>query len=336
MNKYKNKFRVLCLTDHDKHSKENSIYALLSKMLVSDRCKEVVVASRSAELNKDFFYNHTFDTIHGHGVRAEFNYQNAQQDLHTKIEAYNPRDFDIIFLRLPRPVTDAFLKALETTFTDQCIINKPSGIITCSSKAVLVNFPEVCPPIKLCRSPKEVLSFASQFDTVIKPLKEYGGKGIVKIINNVVNDGTQNLFIETYLNTMHEEIHNEGVLAMKYLKNVNQGDKRLIVVGGQVLAASLRMPPENSWLCNVSMGGTSISSEPDVDELKIIESINPFLLEKGILIYGADTLVNDDGKRILSEINALSIGGFPQAEKQTGLPIIQLTIDKIFDYACRL
>jgi glutathione synthase len=327
------KYKVLCLTDHDKHSKENSIYAILSAMAKTERCEEIQVASRSSQLNTPFFDGHDFSRIFAVRVESEFDYESAKTDLHEKCHALDPNEFDILFLRLPRPVSDQFLMELEAAFPAQCFINKPSGIVVCSSKEVLVNFPEVCPPIKLCRSTKDVLDFASKFDLVLKPLREYGGKGIVRIQKGIVNDGQNNIDIQTYLKSIESTLAKEGVLAMKYLKNVKEGDKRLIVVGGEILAASLRLPSENSWLCNVAMGGTSVTSAPETEELEIIQRINPFLQEQGILIYGADTLVNDDGKRILSEINTLSIGGFPQAEKQTGKPIINITIDKIFSYA---
>ncbi|MEL7221577.1 MAG: hypothetical protein AAGJ93_09680, partial [Bacteroidota bacterium] len=58
----------------------------------------------------------------------------------------------------------------------------------------------------------------------------------------------------------------------------------------------------------------------------------PRLQEAGVLIYGVDTLMGDDGKRVLSEINTLSIGGFPQAEAQSGRPIISQTIELLFNY----
>lgn len=327
------KYRILCLTDHDKHSKENSLYDILSAMSQHVRCEQLVVASRSAKLNSPFYEQADFSKIHGLMVDSEFNFENAKMDLHEKIIEFNPIDFDVIFLRLPRPVTDDFLKSLELNFSGKCFVNKPSGIITCSSKSVLLNFPDVCPPIKLCYSVQEIIEFSYQYDAVLKPLREYGGKGIVRIKDNVINDGNRDWDVLEYLKNIEPTIIKDGFLIMKYLENVSQGDKRLIVIGGEILAASLRMPSNDSWLCNVAMGGTSVASQPDDKELEIIERINPYLNKKGILIYGADTLVDDKGQRTLSEINALSIGGFPQAEKQTGKPIIKMTIDKIIDYA---
>ncbi len=327
------KYRILCLTDHDRHSKENSLYSILSGMSQHIRCEQVIVASRSSNKNISFFDDFDFSKIYGLKVTNGFNYEDAKSDLYKKIVEVDPNDFDIIFLRLPRPISDEFLRALQLNFSQKCFVNKPSGIITCSSKSVLLNFPDVCPPIRLCHSIQEIMVFSDMYNTVLKPLKEYGGKGIIRIKDRVINDGEQDWELEKYLRKIEPTITKDGYLAMKYLENVSQGDKRLIVVGGEVLAASLRLPPDDSWLCNVAMGGTSVASQADENELKIIESINPYLKQQGILIYGADTLVDDNGQRTLSEINALSIGGFPQAEKQTGKPIIKMTLDKIVDYA---
>jgi glutathione synthase len=198
---------------------------------------------------------------------------------------------------------------------------------------MLLNFQDVCPPIKLCHSVEEILEFANYHELVLKPLKEYGGKGILRLNKHELQDGDKKYDSETYLKSIETYIQKEGFLAMKFLKNVKQGDKRLIVVDGDIMAASLRMPADGSWLCNVAMGGTSVKTVPDDREIQIIERINPYLKENGILMYGADTLVDDNGDRILSEINTLSIGGFPQAEMQTKRPIIKITIDKIFKYA---
>ena len=152
-------------------------------------------------------------------------------------------------------------------------------------------------------------------------------------MNGVLNDGKEDHDIYEYLEKIKTIITSEGLMAMKYLTNVKLGDKRLLVVGGEVLAASLRMPAKGSWLCNVSMGGLAQIAVADEDELDIVRVIDPFLSKNGIFIYGVDTLVDDSGKRTLSEINALSIGGFMQAEEQTGKPILQISTNKIFNYA---
>lgn len=327
------KYRILCLTDHKSHSKENSLYAIVSKLSRNSRCEEIVVASRSNEENNTFFFDHKFHSLFAIKVDDQFDFESSKENLMSVNNRIFVDEYDIIFLRLPRPVTDDFLFSLEATFPDKLFINQPSGIVKCSNKSVLLNFEDVCPPIKLCKSVDEIIEFSKLHDIVLKPLKEYGGKGLVRIMNSALNDGKEDHNVYEYLEKMETIIRSEGLMAMKYLTNVKLGDKRLLVVGGEVLAASLRMPAKGSWLCNVSMGGSAQIAEADEDELDIVRIIDPFLSKNGIFIYGVDTLVDDSGKRILSEINALSIGGFKQAEEQTGKPVLQITTNKIFDYA---
>lgn len=327
------KFKTIALTDHTNHSKENSLYAILRQMADHPQCSQLDVASRGNINNALFFDDVSTTQLSVKSVDQSFNFDKKGLQFNLKTRSVDLLDYDIILLRLPRPISDHFLITLREIAQDKVIINDPLGIITCSSKSFLLHFPDLCPPIKLCRSIEEVIQFSKVHDLVLKPLKAYGGKGLLKITGAVLNDGQQDWETLPFLKTIEEELNTEGFLAMKYLKNVHEGDKRLIVVNGKILAASLRLPAKDSWLCNVAQGGTSIPSKPTHREQEIVKKINPLLTQHGILIYGVDTLVDDQGERILSEINTLSIGGFPQAEKQTGLPIIQMTLDQIFNYA---
>ena len=121
-------------------------------------------------------------------------------------------------------------------------------------------------------------------------------------------------------------------LGVKFLSNVSQGDKRIVVVNGKVLGASLRLPAQDSWICNVAMGGSSNYAEIDEAERQIIQRINPTLSRLGLVMYGVDTLMGDEGKRILSEINATSIGGLPQIEALSGRPVVEETCELIWQY----
>lgn len=324
--------KFLVLTDHSGHSKENSVYALMKKLSEQPEVEKVMVASRGFEANDAFFKACSTDNVYAIPVTENFGFDMTKQQFSKRDYLVSVSDFDVIIMRLPRPVTENFLNFIAELGKDKVIINHPKGITETSTKAFLLNFPSVCPDMRLCYSIEEILDFSSKFPIVLKPLKEYGGKGLLKINGNQLNDGNEDFDTMTYLKQQKEYIKTEGYLAMKFLKNVSKGDKRILVVNGKILAASLRLPAEDSWLCNVAQGGTSTPSEVNADEIKIIETITPKLLEAGILIFGADTLVDDDGRRILSEVNTLSIGGFPQAEKQTGQPILQQTIDEIINY----
>lgn len=329
----KQQYRVLVLTDHRGHSAENSIYALLRAMKQSEHCASVDIASRGLAVNDAFFYHKEANQLFVSQVSEIFTFDASGAAFLYQLRRASTTDYDLVFLRLPRPLSDDFLAWLPSVFPSQAMVNHPNGILTTSTKAFLLNFPELCPPMKLCYTLEDVWTQATQRSIVLKPLKEYGGRGLLKIAKEQVDDGDQSYPLSEYRVELAARLEEGPLLAMSFLKNVSQGDKRIIVVDGEIMAASLRLPPAGGWLCNVSRGGVSVATEVTPEEEHIIRTISPRLREEGVLVFGADTLTNDQGKRVLSEINTLSIGGFPQAEAQSGRPIIPLTIDKIFKYA---
>lgn len=329
----KGSYRILVLTDHTGHSDQNSIYAILNQMIEDPRCQSIYVASRGLKENALFFDGMQRHALLGCKIDKSFKFTHDGEFFKKSIQKIKISEFDLVFMRLPRPISDEFLLWLDEVFSHTVIFNKPSGIIATSTKQYLVNFPDVCPEIRLCHSIEDVKEEIKKFPIVLKPLKEYGGRGLLRIDGDILDDGIMEYDTDEYLEAMEEDLAENGYLSMKYLKNVSEGDKRILVVGGEILAASLRLPAKDSWLCNVAQGGTSVATDITEIEQKIVARINPELKQKGILIYGVDTLVGDDGHRVLSEINTLSIGGFPQAEKQSGKPIIKQLINKIFEYA---
>lgn len=122
------------------------------------------------------------------------------------------------------------------------------------------------------------------------------------------------------------------MLAMKFLKNVVLGDKRTIVANTRILGSAIRMPAADHWICNVAQGGHALPAVPDEDELKIEARLTPLLYEKGIVLYGFDTLVDDDGKRVLSEINTMSVGGLLPLQEMIGNPVVMNSATGILDY----
>lgn len=326
------KYRFLTLTDHARHSAENSLYQLMTTLAKHEQCEQIDVASRGNMHNDAFFKGCLPAQLSAKAVDADFAFDASGAQFMETSKLVDIRDYDVVFMRLPRPISNEFLHFLSRIAAGKIIINNPSGIMKTSSKSWLLNFPELCPSMRLCFSIDEILEFATQFPIVLKPLREYGGKGIVRIEANQVFEGNQAYPISSYLESIRETIESEGYLAMKFLKNVSQGDKRILVVNGQILAASLRLPPKDSWLCNVAQGGRSILAEVEPEEIQIVETISPKLLAAGIVFCGIDTLVNDDGKRVLSEVNTLSVGGFPQAEAQTGRPVLQQAINEIIKH----
>ncbi|CAH0999074.1 Glutathione synthetase [Neolewinella maritima] len=309
----------LVLTDHSGHSDQNSVYSLVSTLAADPRCKYVDIASRGNPKNAPFFQG-ARTQVQGFRVKGKLQFQPSGRQFLEDTHPLDPQAYDVIWLRLPHPVSAVFFDALadyNSGADAPLCINNPEGIEVTGDKSFLLNFPEWTPPIRLVRNAEEAREYARHFPLVLKPLRAYGGNGILRV--NGPEDVTGADFSTPYL-------------AMKFLQNVSQGDKRILVVNGKILAASLRLPAPGQWLCNVAQGGKSIGAEVAPEEHAMIEAIAPELLRRGICFCGVDTLVADDGRRVLSELNTLSIGGFPQAEAQTGRPILQQTIDELFSY----
>jgi glutathione synthase len=126
-------------------------------------------------------------------------------------------------------------------------------------------------------------------------------------------------------------LEEENLIAMKYLKNVKNGDKRIVVVNGKILGGILRKPQPDSWLCNTDKGGLPVISNITPEEEKICVIVNKDLAEKGQVIYGIDTLEDDDGTRILSEINTVNAGGLHELY-EVDENLYQTVVQSIYDY----
>lgn len=322
---------LLVLTDHSTHSEENSIYLLLKEMLRHPICERIDVASRGIDGNKLFFEKMASKTLYGTQVSAMFSYRDDAYFFKKNLTKLALRNYDAVLMRLPYPTPEGFWPFVETTFKHAVIVNRPTGIEEVGNKAFMLNFPEVCPPMRYCTSMEDIDSFRQEFPIVLKPTKSYGGKGIVKIEGDKASvAGGRTMDYTEFVKTISGSPMD--YLGVQFLKNVTQGDKRIVICNGEILGASLRTPKNGSWVCNVSQGGSSSESEADADERAIVERIDPVLQERGVIFYGIDTLVNDDGRRILSEINTASIGGIIRIEEYSRRPVMKRAAELLWDY----
>ena len=327
------RFRMLVLTDHTTHREGESIYPLLRTMATNDLCSSIDVASRGNSKNNPFFYEYSSNKLFAVQVDQNFNF-NKRKDLYMELSRkVYLSDFDVVFLRMDRPIPDEFFDFLMDQFPEENIINRPSGIRLTGSKRFLLRFPELCPPMKLCHTIEDIEVFRDQFPIVLKPLQNFGGKGLIRINGEKVWIENQPLSFENLKPIIEEHLQQQGpYLAMKYLNNVTMGDKRIIVVKGKIMGAILRIPQKGSWLSNLSMGASAHYTEPDSNEREIANTISQPILEQGVVIFGFDTLMNDDGKRVLSEINTLNVGGLYEAELYSGKPVLQMASNSIWEY----
>ena len=330
--------KFLVLTDHRGHSEQNSLYALARTLAADARTASVRVASRGDGRNDAFFAGDLAAAAYGPvvGDRFAFDPTGAQFAGATECQRYG--EADAVWLRLPPPADRSFFARLTTPAPASApenaplVFNDPAGILATGSKAFLRHFPELTAPTRWVRSATDIRDFAARHPIVLKPLQEYGGRGLVRVAGDTAEADGQTYALADWLAASAPDVAAGHYLAMKFLKNVTAGDKRILVVNGKILGASLRLPAPGGWLCNVAQGGRSLPSQPTPAEEAIVATVAPALLERGVVMFGVDTLADDDGRRVLSELNTNSVGGFPQAEAQSGRPVLQQTIDGIYDY----
>jgi len=277
------KLKFLILTDHLGHSKQNSLYSLTRKLVKDSRTAFVFIASRGDDRNNAFFTGKMKAAIYGLTAKENFSFDPSGKQFSSSADHLQYGEADVVWLRLPPPADQNFFAHLTPLFPASApenfslsedeerplVINHPAGIIETGSKAYLLNFSNFTAAVRRVQSKLEVQRFATLHPIVLKPLQEYGGRGLVRIMNDQAEVGGEQFPLHKWLDTTSADIEAGNYLAMKYLKNVSEGDKRILVVNGEIMGASLRIPAPGQWLCNVSQGGTSVPTEiaPEEEEM---------------------------------------------------------------------
>ena len=208
------------------------------------------------------------------------------------LENFNLTDADLIFMRSDPPVDDEYLQCcscLEKIQDEVLIINKPTSLFT-NEKLCTLKWPELIPKTFLIDKPNQSIleEYIEIFPTgiVVKPLNLCGGEGVQ--MYNGRNFDSLNLDDSQYI-------------IQEFIKEVYEGDKRIIMLNGEPLGAILRVAKEGSFICNFHAGGSPYPTEINKDDINICNKIKSFLIESGIYFAGIDII---GGK--LTEINITS------------------------------
>jgi len=208
-------------------------------------------------------------------------------------------DLDVILMRKDPPFDSEFiystyiLEAAERQGT--LVVNKPQSLRDCNEKVFATDFPQCIPPLLVSRDNQMLKAFLEQHDEVVyKPLDGMGGTSIFR-----VKQGDQNLnvILETLTN-----YGNDTIMAQKYLPEIIQGDKRVLIVDGEVVPFCLaRIPSAGEFRGNLAAGGKGRVQALSERDKWIASQVAPSLKEKGLLFVGLD-IIGD----YLTEINVTS------------------------------
>ena len=208
-------------------------------------------------------------------------------------------ELDVVIMRKDPPFDSEFiystyiLEAAEKLGT--LVVNKPQSLRDCNEKVFATEFPQCTPPLLVSRSIKRLTRFLEEHqDVVFKPLDGMGGASIFRV---KAEDQNLNVILETLT-----QFGNQTIMAQKYLPEITDGDKRVLVVDGEVIPFCLaRIPSGNDFRGNLAAGGQGEVRPLSERDQWIAKQVAPSLVERGLLFVGLD-IIGD----YLTEINVTS------------------------------
>ncbi|MBU2970067.1 glutathione synthase [Pseudoalteromonas sp. C2R02] len=224
-----------------------------------------------------------------------FEDENHWYDLEEK-QSIALADLDVILMRKDPPFDTEYIYATyileRAELAGTLIVNKPQSLRDANEKLFTAWFSEFTPDTLVTRSQKQIRSFLDEHgDIILKPLDGMGGASIFRVKQDDANLG---VICETL--TKHGS---EFAMAQNYIPEIKQGDKRVLVVDGQVIPYCLaRIPQNGETRGNLAVGGRGEARPLSESDLKIAQAIAPTLKEKGLIFVGLD-IIGDK----LTEIN---------------------------------
>ena len=219
-------------------------------------------------------------------------------------------DVDVVLMRQDPPFDLGYITAthlLERIQSETLVVNDPAAVRNAPEKLWVLDFAQFMPPTALTRS----LGFARKFlekhgEAVLKPLHGYAGKAVFKI----GRDGANLAPLIQLFNATYREPH----MLQAFVPEVAQGDKRIVLVEGEVAGAINRRPGSGEIRSNLALGGTAEATELTDTEREICAALGPELKRRGLLFVGIDVI----GGKWLTEINVTSPTGIVAIDKFNG------------------
>ncbi len=232
------------------------------------------------------------------------------------VEELDLSRFDIVLMRQDPPFDMAYITATHLLEllpeTGPLVVNDPAAVRNAPEKLFVLRFRELMPPTLLTLDADEIRAFWREHgEIVLKPLFGNGGAGIVHL-----RQGDDNL---ASLLDMYGQINREPVMVQRYVPEVRQGDKRIILVEGEPVGAVLRVPAEGEARANLHVGGRAEKTTLTRREREICEAIGPSLREQGLVFVGIDVLGD-----YITEINVTSPTGIQEIGRLDG---VNLAVD---------
>ncbi|GAB2740376.1 glutathione synthase [Melaminivora jejuensis] len=231
-------------------------------------------------------------------------------------------DFDTVLMRKDPPFDSEYFYAthlLEQAEREGAqVFNRPRALRDHPEKLAIMEFPQFIGPTLVTRAAEDIRRFhAEHGDIILKPLDGMGGTGIFRVGPDGMNLGS---IIETL-----NDGGRQSVMVQKFLPEIAEGDKRVLVIGGKPVPYCLaRIPQGNEVRGNLAAGGLGVARPLSVRDREIGEALGPILHARGLLLAGIDVIGD-----CITEINVTSPTCFQEIQQQMGCNVAALFIDAL-------
>lgn len=236
---------------------------------------------------------------------------------HHRLQGFGPcwlGEFDAILMRSDPPVDANYLHDTQILGLAQgegaLVVNDPQGLRDLNEKLAALQFPQCCPPTVVSRRPEALKAFVREHgDCVLKPLDGMGGRSIFRVRTG---DDNINVILETLV-----QGGRELAMAQRYLPEIVDGDKRILLVDGEPVPYALaRIPQGGEFRGNLAVGGRGEGRELSERDRWIAAQVGPEMRRRGMVFVGLDVIGD-----YLTEVNVTSPTCIRELDAQYGLNI---------------
>jgi glutathione synthase len=232
------------------------------------------------------------------------------------------KDFGAVIMRKDPPFDSEYFYAthlLEQAEREGArVFNKPAALRDHPEKLAIMEFAQYTSPTLVTREPEEVRQFHEVHgEIILKPLDGMGGMGIFRV-------GADGLNLGSIIETLNQH-GTTTIMVQRFVPEIAQGDKRVLVIGGKPVPYSLARIPQGSEIRgNLAAGGKGVAQPLSKRDFEIAEALGPVLAARGLLLVGLDVIGD-----YLTEINVTSPTCFQEILQQTGFDVPAMFVDAL-------